>query len=262
MKRIYTILIICACLSLLHSEAKAQIIKGEAFLGLNMSQIDGDNAYGYDRYGIHGGLGVLVPVYKKGFFDIEFSMEVVYNQRGSHQRAIYIDNGNGITGEYDIYINYLEVPVLLYFSDKQIYSLGLGASYGKIMKLEEYEHGIKTDINIDYDGIDKYNLYDFCFLADAKIRLHERLKLGVRYQYSMDKIRTRPFYLATGDPDCPRDQYNNCLTFRLIYVINENRSEYIYDEYQFHGDNPKIHQKTINKELKKLQKKEAKKAGK
>ena len=78
----------------------------------------------------------------------------------------------------------------------------------------------------------------------------------------MAKIRTRPFYLANGNPDCPRDQYNNTITARLIYVFNEDRSQYIYDEYEFHGDNPKIHQKALDKKLKKLRKQEEKAAKK
>ena len=257
MKRFY-IIIICFILSLFSTDIKAQIVKGEGFIGLNLSQIDGDNAYGYKRAGLHCGLGAMIPVYQKDLFDIDFALEVVFNQRGSHQRAQYVGDVNGITGEYDVYMSYLEVPVLFYFSDKQMYSLGLGASYGRMISLKEYEHGNLTDVNLSYTGVDKYNKNDFCVLAEAKIRLYERLKLAVRYQYSIAKIRTRPFYNIDGSPDCPRDQYNNCVTVRLMYVFNEDKSQYVYDDYQFNGDNPKIHQKTIDKKLKKLRKKKTK----
>ncbi len=257
MKRFY-IIIICFILSLFSTDIKAQIVKGEGFIGLNLSQIDGDNAYGYKRAGLHCGLGAMIPVYQKDLFDIDFALEVVFNQRGSHQRAQYVGDVNGITGEYDVYMSYLEVPVLFYFSDKQMYSLGLGASYGRMISLKEYEHGNLTDVNLSYTGVDKYNKNDFCVLAEAKIRLYERLKLAVRYQYSIAKIRTRPFYNIDGSPDCPRDHYNNCVTVRLMYVFNEDKSQYVYDDYQFNGDNPKIHQKTIDKKLKKLRKKKAK----
>lgn len=260
MKKIYTILIMYVFLSLITTDVKAQLVKGEAFLGLNLSQIDGDKAYGYKRLGLHAGFGGLVPVYQKGDFSIDFSLEVAFNQKGSHQGRLYNDTVNGevITGEYDIYLNYLEVPVLFYFSDRQIYSLGIGASYGRLIGLKEYEHGKKTNVDLLYQGADKYNLNDFCIIADAKVRLYERLKLGVRYQYSMAKIRTRDFYLINGEFDCTRKQYNNTITARLIYVFNEDRSEYIYDEYEFHGDNPRVHQKAIDKQLKKLRKQKAK----
>jgi len=51
---------------------------------------------------------------------------------------------------------------------------------------------------------------------------------------------------------------NYTITARLIYVFNEDRSQYIYDEYEFHGDNPRIHQKAIDRQLKKLKKQQAK----
>lgn len=258
MKKIYTILIMCVFLSLISTDAKAQVIKGEAFLGMNLSQIDGDKAYGYRRFGLHAGLGAIVPIYQKNNFGIDVALEVVFDQKGSHQRAQYVDSGDGKTGSYDIYMNYLEVPLLFYFSDKQIASLGVGVSYGRLVGLKEYEHGNLTDVNLNYTGPDKYNLNDFCVVADAKVRLYQRLKLGVRFQYSMAKIRTRDFYLVNGEFDCTREQYNNSITARLIYVFNEDRSQYIYDEYEFHGDNPRIHQRAIDKKLKKLKKKQAK----
>lgn len=275
MKRIYTLLSICMLMSIFTTELKgqssnneayksifksglnSQIIKGEAFIGLNLSQVDGDKAYGYKRLGLHGGLGVIVPLYQKRDFSIDVALEVAFNQRGSRQRQQYLEDENGHTGEYNLYMNYFEVPLIFYFSDKQIASLGIGASYGRLVGLKEYEHGKLTDVNLNYTGEDKYNINDFCVIADAKVRLYERLKLGVRFQYSMSKIRTRDFYKVNGEFDCTRDQFNNVVTARLIYVFNEDKSQYVYDDYQFKGDNPRIHQKAIDKKLKKLRKKEA-----
>ena len=104
MKKIYTILFLCVIL-LLSTEVKAQIVKGEAFMGLNLTQIDGDKAYGYNHLGFHGGLGALVPIYNKDYFDIDFSLEVVFNHKGAHQGRIYADCGRckirGILCKYD-----------------------------------------------------------------------------------------------------------------------------------------------------------------
>ena len=256
MKKIFTILIMCAFALLFKTEVKAQIVKGEGFIGFNLSQVDGDQVYGFRNIGLHGGIGALVPVYQKNNFNIDVSLEVVINQRGAHQRATYSDTINGQTynGAYDLDLTYLEVPVMVYFTDKQITSFGIGASYGRLVGLKEFEHGRKTNVNLEYTGADRYNLGDFSILADLKFRIHERIKLGIRYQYSLAKIRTRDFYLINGEYDCTRDQYNNVITARLIYVFNEDRSQYIYDEYQFTGDNPKIRQKAIDKKLKKLRK--------
>ena len=280
MKRFYIILVMCVLILSFNKDMKAQIVKSEAFFGINLSQVDADGTTGYKRYGLHGGLGAIVPVYSQGTFDIEFSMEVAFNQRGSHDREVcylYDSSGDGTLdnyryGSYDLYMNYLEVPCLFYFSDRQIYSLGLGASYGRMIGLREYESGEKTDItmNTGYEN-GGYKLDDWCFLAEGKVRLHERWKLGVRMQLSMFSIRKRydlkdvmdnlkldynitPEEVEELSPSMRPYQKNNSISVRLIYVINEERGNYLYDEYEFTGDNPKIRQKTIDKKLNKLRK--------
>ena len=264
MKKIFTIITICAFLLVISTDVKAQIIKGETFLGLNMSKIHGDNLYnGYKRFGLHAGVGAIVPIYEKNDFNFDIALELAFNQRGSHQRAQYKETKKGETGAYDIYMNYLEVPLLFYFSDKQMYSLGAGVSYGRLVGLREYEHGKRTDVNLSYNGPDKYSLNDFCVLVDGKIRIYDRLKLGIRFQYSLTPIRTRYFEDLDGNlaPDANGNlewtQYNNCITARLIYVFNEDKTRYIDDSYEFRGDNPKIHQKAIDKQIRKLKRKQA-----
>ena len=44
--------------ALLHS----QIIKGEVFVGGNISQVDGDECYHYRKFGVHAGAGALIPI--------------------------------------------------------------------------------------------------------------------------------------------------------------------------------------------------------
>lgn len=290
MKKIYTILVMCAFLFAFNESAEAQIVKGEVFLGGNISQVDADGTIGYKKFGLNGGVGALVPIYSKGNLDIEFNLAVAFNQKGSHDAEVtflYDSNGDGITdnyryGKYDLRMNYLEVPVLLYFSDRQLYSFGVGASYGRMVGLKEYEGGERTNItlNTGYEN-GGYKLDEFSLLLEGKIRIHERWKLGVRYQHSLFDIRKRydlkdvmenlellnsnlsptltPAEIDQLNANQRPYQRNKVLTFRLIYVFNEQRSNYIQDEYQFQGDNPKIHQKAIDKQLKKLRKQEEKK---
>ena len=291
MKKIYTILVMCAFLFAASKDTEAQIVKGEVFFGGNLSQVDADGTIGYKRFGLNGGVGAIVPIYRRGNLDIEFALEVALNQKGSHDAEVeflFDSNGDGITdnyryGKYDLRMNYLEVPMLIYFSDRQIYSIGIGASYGRMVGLKEYEGGERTDITLETG----YEKDDFSLLLEGKIRLHERWKIGIRYQHSLFDIRKRydlktvmenlglintnlepiltPSEIDQLNANQRPYQRNKCLSIRLIYVFNEERSSYIYDEYQFQGDNPKIHQKTIDKQLKKLKKqqeREARRGGK
>ena len=291
MKKIYTILIMCAFLFAASKDTEAQIVKGEVFFGGNLSQVDADGTIGYKRFGLNGGVGAIVPIYRRGNLDIEFALEVALNQKGSHDAEVeflFDSNGDGITdnyryGKYDLRMNYLEVPMLIYFSDRQIYSIGIGASYGRMVGLKEYEGGERTDITLE-TGYENggYKLDDYSLLLEGKIRLHERWKIGIRYQHSLFDIRKRydlktvmenlglintnlepiltPSEIDQLNANQRPYQRNKCLSIRLIYVFNEERSSYIYDEYQFQGDNPKIHQKTIDKQLKKLKKQQEREA--
>lgn len=114
------------------SSLKAQIIKGEVFLGGNACQVDGDECYGYKRFGLHAGAGALVPV--TSFMDV--GLEVLFNQKGAFKRDS-IQYGSSFTHSYDLRLNYAEIPVMVYFTDKNKYSIGLGLSYGRIVGISE-----------------------------------------------------------------------------------------------------------------------------
>jgi hypothetical protein len=72
-----------------------------------------------------------------------------------------------------------------------------------------------------------YARNDFSILADVRIRVWQGLKFNLRYEYSLLKIRTRQFEDLAGET-WTRDQFNNVISFRLIYVFNEKRSQEYY----------------------------------
>ena len=97
MKKILTIFVLGAILSFLSIESKAQIVKGEAFMGLNLSQVDGDQAYGYRRLGFHGGLGAIVPIYKKNnstFLDVLTGNSNIYDSLIQNENNIRVRIGD------------------------------------------------------------------------------------------------------------------------------------------------------------------------
>jgi len=213
-------------------QVSAQIIKGEAIAGFNLTQVDGDEVFGFHRIGANLGAGVMIPFGKKGKWDI--SLETIFTQKGSYQKPQYNDslnNGQVITGEYKLRLNYVEVPVLVMFTDKELISFGVGVSWGRLFGVKEWEHGRLVDSTTLRNG--PYSKNDFCALADMRIKLWKALKINLRYQYSLAKIRTREF--QSMDPNVEpkiREQYNNVITLRLIYVINEKRSHENFENVQ------------------------------
>lgn len=220
MKGIKKIIVILLIICGISSSVVAQIIKGEALLGLNLTQVEGDEVHGFRKTGINLGAGVLIPFAKN--WDV--SMEVTFNQKGANQRDQYRETdslGNVTTGAYKLRLNYVEIPVLIHYTDKEFITIGAGFSWGRLVGVQEWEHGNRVESTTLASGI--YNKNDFSYIIDARIRIVGPLKFGVRYQNSMVKIRTREFENSSGDK-WTRNQFNKVLTFRLIYIFNEERS--------------------------------------
>ena len=252
-------------LAVLPNIAKGQMFLGEAFAGLNICQVDGDQMMGYFKKGINVGVGVIAPVWKKNNFSIELSMEVLYNQKGAKQGRKYFDNkidpvtGIIITGEYDLTMSYGEVPFLIYFTDKNLVSAGVGVSYARLMGLKEYEHGVRTPVTATSG---EYDQNEFNILADVKLRVYKRFKVGFRYSYSLNSIRTREYHNIEGESIGTFNQHNNLFTFRLTYVFNEKLEDLQREEYHYTGDNPKFHDKAVERQIKKQKRKQEREAKK
>jgi hypothetical protein len=205
-----------SCSFLLSRPLCAQIIKGAVMAGFNISQVDGDEVYGFHKIGLNIGAAAITPIGKH----FDFTLEAIYNQKGSYQKPLYNDS---LTGEYSLKLNYVEVPVLFHYNDKAgLVSFGLGFSWGRLTGVKEYEHGhqiLTTTLN---NG--PYSKNDFDALFDVSFRIWKRLRGDVRYAYSFVKIRTREFHPPGVNP-WTRHQYNNLWTFRVVYVINEQIAE-------------------------------------
>ncbi len=240
--------------------AKAQIFLGEAFVGYNICQVDGDQIMGFFKPGINAGVGVIAPVWKYNKFSLELSMEVVYNTKGAKQGRKYFDGkidsitGVEITGEYNLSLRYGEVPIMIYFTDKHVVSAGVGISYARLMGLKEFEHGVRTPVTATSG---EFNQNEFNILADVKIRVYKRWKLGFRYSYSLNPIRTREYFNIEGQSLGTFKQYNNLFTFRLTYVFNEKPEELQREEYRYTGDNPKFHNKALERERRRAERRQA-----
>jgi hypothetical protein len=193
----------------------AQRFKGAVMAGMNLSQVDGDEVYGYHRIGAHVGLAAILPIKK---WDI--TLETIFNQKGAYQKPQYQDSvfGTVLNGKYDLRLNYVEIPVLVHYTDRDLFTFGAGFSYGRLVSYSETEHG---GVVPPYSDTVAFNKNDFCVLVDLQVRVWQRLKFDVRYSYSMVPIRERTFHQLYSDYVFSRKQYNNMLTFRLVYVFNE-----------------------------------------
>ena len=144
MKRLKIIILFLAILVAAPSLLHAQIIKGEVFLGGNACQVDGDECYGFKKFGVHAGAGALIPL--TNWMDV--GLEVLFNQKGAYKRDAFVSNST-FPYAYNLKLNYAEIPVMVYLTDKDAVSVGLGVSYGRLVGLTELMDGQPSN----YEGL-------------------------------------------------------------------------------------------------------------
>jgi len=189
---------------------RAQIILGALSAGINLTQVDGDEVYGFHKVGFNGGPSAIIPFAKRW----SVSIETLFSQKGSYQKPQYDDS---LSYEYKLNLNYVEVPLLVHFEDKRIVCVGAGVSWSRLVGVKEWEHGRRVETTT-LDG--PYNRNDFSVVADVRIPIYHRLKIQARYSYTFATIRKRSFTDGSGNT-WTRKQYNNVITFRLVYIFNE-----------------------------------------
>ena len=212
MKKIIVTLSLLICFG--YNTVNGQIFKAQFIAGVNATQVDGDEVYGYKKWGANLGLGVIFPISKNKKWMI--SLETLYNQKGSFQRKTLTDTFPQ-PWKYRLFLDYLDVPVMIHVEGKDTWTLGLGFSWGRLVGVKEYENGLRVDSTNLLSNV--YNRSDWNFLADVRFRIWRQLKFNFRYAYSFVPIRNRYF----AKTDHSRNQYNSMLTLRLIYVINEKK---------------------------------------
>ena len=206
-----------------------QLFKGEVLIGGNLSQVAGDMVWGYRKIGFCGGLGLQYPF--KFSSDAEtkrwaVSMELFFSQRGAKQRNYYYNSSDTVHDyaryklKYLLKTNYVCLPFMLHYTDKEAYTIGMGLSYNRMFSSDE----IEFDVRQTYDSVDYLKPYDLMYVFDLRVKIWQQLKLGFRFEHSLLSLRTRTFYESTYHGGVTRRQYNNTLSLYLVYVFNEKRT--------------------------------------
>ena len=187
--------------------AHAQRILGGISIGMNLCQVVGDQFYGFNKVGLNFGPMVIVPFGKNRNWSV--SMELLYSQRGSYHK------GSTDSTYYRLNLDYIDVPVMLHFTDKKIISAGAGVCYGQLINKKESTLFIVKP-NTDFLP------YDLSVLGEVSVRVWNRFWVNVRYQYSMLNLRTVTFTNPQNPSDTwERKQYNNLISLRLTYIFKQ-----------------------------------------
>jgi len=235
--------------SLLPSASAQRFIGGIA-AGMNLTQVDGDEVFGYYKAGFNGGPYVKLMLDQKQRFSV--TMELLYTQKGaqlSYNRlpeSIMVAKGDtafidlrypeeDVRFFYNLRTDYLEIPVLVHFEDpRSKIGIGIGITWARLVYIKEIQHDLRRlEDTIRIRGarrIDqsldpgRYKKNDWGIIADLKIPIYKGLKFNFRFQYSIVPFgKERRFYHISTNQEGSvlRKPFHNTLTFRLVYSFNE-----------------------------------------
>jgi len=191
--------------------ANAQAFHGGVLAGFTATQVDGDTYGGYNKAGFQG--GVFVNTRLSDLFNAQ--LEIKYTGKGARKPVTSTD-----PAVYNLTLHYIDVPVSVNVRVKQIGSaeLGLVPAYLFASKGEDSGGPLPSDYLVSFKK------FDLSFMMGINIKVFEKLKLNLRYTYSLLSIRPEKYengyYTWFGNIFGPKTgQYNNCLMAGLYYQL-------------------------------------------
>ena len=181
---------------------QCQNITAGTILGINTSQVSGDNLGGFNKIGVNLG-GFVIGKFKK--FDTQ--IELKYINKGSRE---IIDNQTYNEG-YRFHISYLEIPLMIKKSLSKKHSIELGWSIAYLVKWEETYNGA-NEARIELNNT------DFSFLMGYNYKLRKNLYLNSRLSNSITPIRP---HNSGQIYRWNKGQYNTSISFSILYQIGE-----------------------------------------
>lgn len=171
--------------------------------GMNISQIDGDAVAGYNKIGLNAGVRGGVRLGRK----VELATEILFSQKGSA-------TGTGSFNPFTIHLDYVEVPVLIYYKDWDVEDangntfqrmmFGAGLSYSRLLNIN-----VKNNGGLD---LDNFARNDLMVMLDANVFITKNFGLNVRWARSLATI-----YNDNPDGEQPDYVINRSIIIRALY---------------------------------------------
>ncbi|MBL7684396.1 MAG: outer membrane beta-barrel protein [Flavipsychrobacter sp.] len=187
-----------------------RLFRGMVSAGGNFTQIDGDNYAGYSKAGINAGAGV----YTMFSNEIGAGLEMLYTRKGSRSNVVKASSNQSFSIiSYKAILNYVDLPIQLYYFDARGDHFGAGFSYSRLINQSEV---FDTDPPQNLKSEDyPFRKSDYCMVLSANVKIAGKFYVTGRFQYSLVSVR------GTTPPGFGRtEQYNNVVTFRLMYLFN------------------------------------------
>lgn len=203
MKQFYLIILLLIITGL---SGFSQHFDGGVLVGLNASQVDGDNYSGYHKPGIALGGYVQTNLSRT----VYAGMELKFAQKGSRNIDSLATQGQI---KYIMRLSYVDLPVYMGIRTSERISLLVGVSPGYLISGTEYnDYGKLTE-----QDQNAFSEFDLQGLLGFRLQLTKRLFVDLRGAYSVLPIRKQK-----GDPlwYWKSNQFNNLLSTTVLYRLD------------------------------------------
>lgn len=194
-------IVLLIAFGLLGMNGFSQKFTGGLTLGMNASQISGDQAEGYNKPGLMAGAFTTMKFGEKW----GLQLELYYIMKGSRKVS-----KNSPWSTYKLNMHYVEMPLLVKWSFYKKFSIMAGPSLGILIKATEKDaYGVVN--NFDRP---EFNLLDFGGIGGIEYAIIPQFKVGFRASSSIIPVR-KPQLNTSWRLD--RWQYNTSLLLSVVY---------------------------------------------
>ncbi len=180
----------------------AQTFQGSLLAGGIFSQIDSDDLIGFNQFGFTGGARVVAVLSDKW----RVGPEITFSQQGSRRAPREGSN----FGFENIRLNFVEVPLMLYYKDWRI-TAEAGATYGRLIDFT-VEDVIGNDLTEEF----AFNESIIGLQFGATFYFTPRVGLNFRWSRQLS---------ALGEaPDGKRLKGRN-ISFRMVYTFGSGETQ-------------------------------------
>jgi hypothetical protein len=191
---------------------KESLFKAHFIAGMNIAQLDGDEEYGYRKFGLLAGVGTVVKFSK--LFSV--SMDLLYSQKGSKPR--YGSYDNGVPNNYNVSLDYLEIPISFNIHDKKVVMFGAGLQLGGLMRYYETDTaGKDITANPRPKGQQPRKL-DLSGQIGVTFFIKQQIGLGLKFSYSLLPLRD------AFSSSSLKGEYNNTISIRISYLLDPRKA--------------------------------------
>lgn len=189
-----------------------QRFRAGPILGMNFSQVDGDDDAGVHKVGLQAGLGSYVSLTER----LGIQLDILYSQKGSRYTREMPSIAGPYFMTYKLKLDYIEMPLALQYYVNQDIHIGAGIAYNRLISSNESWLSLYgwAPINAEDYPFER-DVWEY--FASASYRLTDRIRAEVRYQRSATPIRKMEHVFQNFSNG--RNQLNNFLSLRLGYYL-------------------------------------------